>query len=212
MPCTKCEEGKYKWGKTGECKYDTLDACESANSKYNKMQPTPLGKKTYEEYEKELKEFNLSSVHRVELGLADDVEKLTQQAKEEIELIVRDNGFIKDREKDELKEMKLVDKKNTTYEKADENYMKYYRLLDTATDTRNTAEREANQAIKSLESSRSAIDELTKRVDKTKGKATKVRTNLQKKLDALEKAAKDLGIKIPTGAASKVLAKLISLL
>ena len=212
MPCTKCEEGNYKWGKTGECKYDTLESCESANSKYNKMQPTPLGKKSYEEYEKELKEFNLSSVHRVELGLADDVEKLTQQAKEEIELIVRDNGFIKDREKDELKEMKLVDKKNTTYEKADENYMKYYRLLDTATDTRNTAEREANQAIKSLESSRSAIDELTKRVDKTKGKATKVRTNLQKKLDALEKAAKDLGIKIPTGAASKVLAKLISLL
>ena len=59
MPCTKCEEGKYKWGETGECEYDSLDACESANHKY-KMQPTPLGKKTYEEYEKELKEFNLS--------------------------------------------------------------------------------------------------------------------------------------------------------
>ena len=212
MPCTKCEEGKYKWGETGECKYDSLDACESANHKYNKMKPTPLGKKTYEQYAKELKEYNLSSVHRVELGLADDVEKLTQQAKEEIELIVRDNGFIKNGEKDELRDMKLVEKKNTTYEKADENYMKYYRLLDTATDTRNTAEREANEAIKSLEGQRRSLDVLTKRVDKTKGKAGKVRTNLQKKLDALEKAAKDLGIKIPTGAASKVLAKLISLL
>jgi len=61
MPCTKCEEGKYKWGKTGECKYDSLEACESANSKYSKMKPTPLGKKSYAEYEKELKEFNLSS-------------------------------------------------------------------------------------------------------------------------------------------------------
>jgi len=61
MPCTKCEEGKYKWGKTGECQYPSKEACESANSKYNKMRPTPLGKKTYEEYEKELKEFNLSS-------------------------------------------------------------------------------------------------------------------------------------------------------
>ena len=212
MPCTKCEEGKYKWGETGECKYDSLDACESANHKYNKMKPTPLGKKTYEEYEKELKEYNLSSVHRVELGLADDVEKLTQQAKEEIELIVRDNGFIKNGEKDELRDMKLVEKKNTTYEKADENYMKYYRLLDTATDTRNTAEREANEAIKSLEGQRRSLDVLTKRVDKTKGKATKVRTNLEKKLDKLEKAAKDLGIKIPTGEASKVLSKLISLL
>jgi len=71
MPCTKCEEGKYKWGKTGECKYDTLQDCESANSKYNKMQPTPLGKKSYEEYEKELKEFNLSKVERVELAVKD---------------------------------------------------------------------------------------------------------------------------------------------
>ena len=52
MPCTKCKDGKYKWGETGECKYDSLDACESANHKYSKMRPTPLGKKTYEEYEK----------------------------------------------------------------------------------------------------------------------------------------------------------------
>ena len=44
MPCTKCKEGKYKWGKTGECEYATKEDCESANSKYNKMQPTPLGK------------------------------------------------------------------------------------------------------------------------------------------------------------------------
>jgi hypothetical protein len=74
MPCTKCEDGKYKWGKTGECKYDSLDACESANHKYNKMKPTPLGKKTYEEYEKELKEFNLSKVERVELANIKDLE------------------------------------------------------------------------------------------------------------------------------------------
>ena len=71
MPCTKCEEGNYKWGETGECKYDTLQDCESANSKYNKMQPTPLGKKSYQEYEKELKEFNLSKVERVELAVKD---------------------------------------------------------------------------------------------------------------------------------------------
>ena len=72
MPCKKCEEGNYKWGETGECKYDSLDACESANHKY-KMQPTPLGK-TYEEYEKELKEFNLSKVEKVELANIKDLE------------------------------------------------------------------------------------------------------------------------------------------
>ena len=212
MPCTKCEEGKYKWGETGKCEYATKEDCESANHKYSKMKPTPLGKKTYEEYAKELKEYNLSSVHRVELGLADDVEKLTQQAKEQITEIARDNGFIKETEKSELKDMRLVEKKNVAYEKADEKYFKFRRELESAEDNRNTAEREANEAIKSLENQRERIDFLTKRVDKTKGKATKVRTNLEKKLDKLEKAAKDLGIKIPTGEASKVLSKLISLL
>jgi hypothetical protein len=81
MPCKKCEEGKYKWGETGECKYDTLEACESANTKYNKMQPTPLGKKTYEEYEKELKEYNLSKVEKVELALMDDIVKAVKEAR-----------------------------------------------------------------------------------------------------------------------------------
>ena len=77
MPCTKCEEGKYKWGKTGECKYDSLDACESANHKYSKMKPTPLGKKTYEEYAKELKEYNLSSeLKRFEFNDVKTIEKL----------------------------------------------------------------------------------------------------------------------------------------
>jgi hypothetical protein len=83
MPCKKCEEG-YKWGETGECKYDTLESCESANSKYNKMQPTPLGKKTYEEYAKELKEFNLSKVEKVELGLIDDINGMFKDTDKEV--------------------------------------------------------------------------------------------------------------------------------
>lgn len=69
MPCTKCKDGKYKWGNTGECKYATKEECDKANpKKYSKMNPTPLGKKTYEEYAKELKEFNLSKVEKVELA------------------------------------------------------------------------------------------------------------------------------------------------
>ena len=35
MPCKKCESGKYKWGDYGDCKYDSLSECESANSGYN---------------------------------------------------------------------------------------------------------------------------------------------------------------------------------
>ena len=84
MPCKKCKDGKYKWGNTGECKYATKDECEKANPKnYKQMKeyPTPLGKKTYEEYAKELKEYNLSKVEKVHLGAMDDLRKAVDKLK-----------------------------------------------------------------------------------------------------------------------------------
>tara|TARA_R110002073_G_scaffold7380_8_gene41947 strand:+ start:1619 stop:2356 length:738 start_codon:yes stop_codon:yes gene_type:complete len=36
MPCTKCDNEKWKWGESGECKYDSKDACEKANPKHYK--------------------------------------------------------------------------------------------------------------------------------------------------------------------------------
>ena len=85
MPCEKCENGKYKWGKTGSCKYDTKAECEEANKDYYKkknttMKPTPLGKKSFEDYKKELKDFNnseeykLSKVYKIKLSRIDDIE------------------------------------------------------------------------------------------------------------------------------------------
>ena len=34
MPCKQCENGKYKWGETGACKYNTLSECEAAHEEY----------------------------------------------------------------------------------------------------------------------------------------------------------------------------------
>ena len=34
MPCEECENGKYKWGKTGDCTYDSIAECEEANKDY----------------------------------------------------------------------------------------------------------------------------------------------------------------------------------
>lgn len=31
MPCQKCEDGKWKWGATGKCKYNTQEECEKEN-------------------------------------------------------------------------------------------------------------------------------------------------------------------------------------
>jgi len=34
MPCEKCENGKFKWGKNGSCEYDSLAECEQDNKDY----------------------------------------------------------------------------------------------------------------------------------------------------------------------------------
>ena len=96
MPCEKCKDENYKWGKTGSCKYKTKEDCEKANPKnYNKMRPTPIGKKSYEEYEKELKEYNLSvepKLEKVELGLADDLKKFNSEVDKITEDVNKDSN------------------------------------------------------------------------------------------------------------------------
>ena len=55
MPCTKCEEeGKYKWGETGPCEYDTLQECEDANHSYEEMQTTSIVELVIDEDSQEL--------------------------------------------------------------------------------------------------------------------------------------------------------------
>ena len=34
MPCKECENGKVKWGETGDCQYDSISECEEANKDY----------------------------------------------------------------------------------------------------------------------------------------------------------------------------------
>jgi len=54
MPCTQCKEGKYKWGETGDCKYDTLQECEDANSTYEEMKTTSIVELVIDEDSEEL--------------------------------------------------------------------------------------------------------------------------------------------------------------
>ncbi len=32
MPCYKCNNGKWKYGKRGNCQFDTLEACQAAEA------------------------------------------------------------------------------------------------------------------------------------------------------------------------------------
>jgi len=181
--------------------------------------PTPFGK-TYKEYTEAIEKFEFSRLSkedkvksiRVELGLADDVEKLTQQAKDLIPDITKDSGFIKDREKEIVTEEKRLTKRKAILEKADTKERELFRALESSQDKLATAKREFKETEGAIQSSKDNIVFINKRLDKTKGKASKTRASLEKKLNTLEKAAKDLGVKIPTGEAAKVLKKLISLL
>ena len=43
MPCTKCKDGPtYKWGETGECEYDTLEECQTANPDHEYAKTTSI--------------------------------------------------------------------------------------------------------------------------------------------------------------------------
>ena len=54
MPCTKCEEGFYKWGETGDCEYATLQDCEDANGTYEEMKTTSIVELIIDEDSQEL--------------------------------------------------------------------------------------------------------------------------------------------------------------
>ena len=43
MPCYECENGKWKFGQTGECQYDSNQTCETANKDY-------YAEETYNDY------------------------------------------------------------------------------------------------------------------------------------------------------------------
>ena len=166
----------------------------------------------FNELVREGKITTMSKAKRLELGLADDVEKLTQQAKALIPDLKRDIDGIKDSTKNVDTEIKILSKRESILDKADKKERELYRALDKAKDILATAEREVKESEGTLQSNKKTIDFLNKRLDKTKSKATKVKSNLAKKLAALEKAAKDLGVKIPTGQASQLLNKLTGLL
>ena len=111
------------------------------------------------------------------------------------------------------RESKLIVKEKAIVEKADKKERELARAFESAQDNLSTAKRELKGTEGALKHSKDLIETLNKRLDKTKGKASKVRTNLEKKTDKLEKAAKDLDVKIPaTKEAATILKKLISLL
>ena len=198
MPCTKCKEGKYKWGKTGECEYATKEACESANHKY-KMHPTPLGK-TYEEYAKELKEFNLAS-QRFDFN---DMKTLAKLAKEADKL---DSIFRKLLKKVDDSYFALLDQQEETLKGKEE----YDTSLDNITAIKKQNEKRLEDGAKKSEKAYKAYSNSAKKVETLKGKndkdeeeilteKNKIKSflnNFGGAIEDVEQAGKALGVDVP---------------
>jgi flagellar biosynthesis chaperone FliJ len=164
MPCKECKDGKYKWGNTGECKYATKDECEKANpKKYSKMQPTPLGKKTYAEYEKELKEFNLSS-QRFDFNSIKVLEKLASQMDKVVNQLENDYGQI---------QMLIND-----YDNTEELVKEQSALTDRAEDGVALATKDVEAAKKMLVASEKSYDNAFNKLDKLAGRRNKAEDKL----------------------------------
>ena len=73
MPCEQCENGKYKFGKTGACEYDTKAECEAANKDY------------YED---------MKTTSIVELVIADDSQELAIDAISLVESPAIEQDFV----------------------------------------------------------------------------------------------------------------------
>ena len=199
MPCTKCKEGKYKWGKTGECEYDSLDACESANHKYNKMQPTPLGK-TYEEYAKELKEYNLSS-QRFDFN---DMKTLAKLLKESDKL---DSKFKKLRDKAADAEVEYGELKVSTKDEKIKNDEALDGIIDVKKENEIRLEKAAKKAenaynkysdvAKKAESAKEKFDKEHQIVMSMKGEIQSFLLGFRGAVTQVEKAGKELGVDIP---------------
>ena len=211
MPCTKCEDGKYKWGETGECKYDTKEACEKANpKKYSKMKPTPLGKKTYEEYAKELKEYNLStqrfdfeSIKTLD-ALVDNIKKRETEGTKII--------------KDYLQVKKVLEKDRKLKEKKSDLQYKEVGKVKKIEDAFFKAKGRLEDAEEKLRRMNNDLEETEKRVERVEKEDLGIRKNMQKladnldkflnafdkQLSAFKKNAKALGVDVPTSKYDKI--------
>jgi len=186
-------------------------------NKFEQMQKTkPTTEQilsAFNELVREGKITTMSKAKRVELGLTQDVEKLTQQAKEIL-------STLKEQKKKIDNNNKLVEKRSKEREKAKDNSKKaankYFDLQDkyqAATSVYDKAEEDLKRSMRYLEEADKDDKKFNVVFDKEKAKAGKLSQSLVKKLNALEKAAKNLDVKIPaTEKGYQVVQKLLALL
>ena len=199
MPCKKCKDEKYKWGNTGECKYATKEDCESANHKYNKMRPTPLGK-TYEEYEKELKEYNLSS-QRFDFKDMKTLAKLLKEADKLGSKFKKLKDKAIDAELSWEDEVELTKKGKIGYDESLDNIIEVKKQnekrLEAAAKLSKPAYKKYSDSAKKAEKLKEKFEKDRQIVLSEKDKIKSFLNNFGGAIEDVEQAGKQLGVDIP---------------
>ena len=180
------------------------------------MQPTPLGKKSYEEYEKELKEYNLSSAQRFEFKSIAVLDKLTDQAYTVYDAMPEKNDiegafinvenykgdikFINEKMEDTQQEVKestdILAENQQKMEEAKKEvdfWKKELKGYQTQIKEQKAEVKEFNGLLKKAEKEYATISKVA---NTQISKAKKIEAELKSGIAAFEKSAKDLGVNV----------------
>ena len=124
MPAEECNNGKWKWGETGECKYETQEEAEEDNEDYNETEEMKLDKRHIISVTEDDDTYTI--VYEKDKDKEEeDEEEIVEIIDEEVEEIEED----KERNKPLQKEVKDIWTKTITMEKR-------YFDIDTRTEKR----------------------------------------------------------------------------
>jgi uncharacterized phage infection (PIP) family protein YhgE len=155
------------------------------------------------------------SAEKVELGIVDDLNKVLNSSQGLEKEIKKINDLIGTNRKYMIEAFREGNKLKKVQEKATDRRNKAEREFINAKDDLKTVNIDYNSAISREKQFDKAADSLIKKRKPLIKEATKNISSFNKMIDQAEKAAKDLGVKIPTASFSKMrdrLEKLIKVL
>ena len=95
MPCIECENGKWRWGESGECSYGSKSQCEEANTDYAEKKK----KIRYEEYDWT---YNFSEKQMTELHTSGELMVNVEKEDKEVKILFTYDNGVGDKSNDEI--------------------------------------------------------------------------------------------------------------
>jgi len=144
------------------------------------------------------------STQKVELGVVDDLNKTLNSSQTLEKEIIKINKTIGENRKLAASALKEQKKLKQIAEKASDKFRKLEREFETARQDSNRADKDYSGAVSSFKRFDENADRFVAKRKPLIKEATKNVSSFEKMITQAEKAAKDLGVKIPTASFSKM--------